>query len=120
MEYIVQWEREDDGSKLICGNGMAYFGITLIKIGPIVDRFQSPELIKSGGLRLAHIKSEPLFNHSQVDIIEEDLNTLMGLDLTIEERKDCLEFKALLAKIPKGQREGLYLRVCPRIFYDCE
>ena len=120
MEYIAQWEREDDGAELICGNGMAHFGIALIKIGPIVDRFQSPELIKSGGLQLAHIRSEPLFNHSEVDIIEEDLNTLMRLDLTIEERKDCLEFKALLAKIPKEQREGLYLRVCPKIFYDCE
>lgn len=120
MEYIAQWEREDDGSELICGNGMAHFGIALIRIGPIVDRFQSPEIMKSGGLRLAHIRSEPLFNHSQVDILEEDLNTLMGLDLTIEERKDCLEFKALLARFPKGQRESFYLRICPKIFYDCE
>jgi len=120
MEYIAQWEREDDGSELICGNGMAHFGIALIQIGPIVDRFQSPELIKTGCLRLAHNRSEPLFNHNQVEIIEKELDTLIGLDLTIEERKDCLEFKALLIKIPKGQREGLRVRVCPKIFYDCE
>lgn len=120
MEYIVQWEREDDGTELICGNKMAHFGIAMIEIGPIVDKFQSPELMKSGCLRLAHIRSEPLYNPSQVDIIEDELNTLMGLGLTNEERKDCLEFKALLAKIPKKQRENLYLRVCPKIFYDCE
>lgn len=120
MEYIAQWEREDDGSELICGNRMAHFGIAMIEIGPIVDKFQSPELMKSGCLRLAHIRSESLFNHNQMDIIEEELDTLMGLDLTIEERQDCLEFKALLDKIPKKQRENLYLRVCPKIFYDCE
>lgn len=120
MKHIVQWEREDDGSELICGNSMAHFGIALIEIESIVDRFQCPELIESGYLRLAHNRSEPLFNPSQVDIIEEELNTLMGLDLTKEERKDCVEIKALLARFPKGQREGLYLRVCPRLFYDCE
>ncbi len=120
MKHIVQWEREDDGTELICGNGMAHFGIALMEIESIVDKFQCEELIDSGCLRLANNANNPLFNHSQVDIIEKELDALLRLDLSDEECKECHELKTFLSKFPEGQREGLYLRICPRVLYDCE
>lgn len=120
MKHIVQWEREDDGTELICGNGMAHFSITLMEIESIIDKFQCEELTESGCLRLANNTNNPLFNHSQVDIIEKELDTLLHLDLADEERKECTALKIFLSKLPKDQREGLYLRICPMVLYECE
>ncbi len=78
MKHIIQWEREDNGTELICGNSMAHFSIALMEIESIIDKFQCAELIESGCLRLANNANDPLYSHSQVDIIEEELDTLLN------------------------------------------
>ena len=120
MKYVVQWEHEDNVFDGIVGEPRRQFGLADTEIGPIVARFQCLELLHSDCLRFVDDEVDTVFNCRQVDTIDKEIETLLGLDLTEEEREDCLNFKEIVNFFSNQNRSLLYLRIYPNPYNEEE
>lgn len=114
LKFIAQWENEDSKFRFIAKNLKWCPGVADTEIGPIAARFQCGELQKSDCLRFVDVEFGAIFNCRQAETIEKEISTLLSLDLTEEERKDCLKLRKLLNLIEGNRRDFMYFRIFPQ------
>lgn len=111
-EIIAQWETENDKTDFV-HLGMSWrAGLQSIKIGPIIERFKCQELRGSDCLRFVDPKFGAVFNERQVETIEEEIKTLLALELSQDERKDCEKLRDLVELLEPPHRSLMYFRFC--------
>ncbi len=118
MRYVVQWEYEDTVVDKPKNEERRQFGLAYTEFGPIAAKFQCPELMKSDCLRFVDTEVDTIFNCRQANTIDKEIEILLSLDLTEEEREDCLDFQETVSFFPKQNRNLLYLRIYPNPYSE--
>jgi 3'-phosphoadenosine 5'-phosphosulfate sulfotransferase (PAPS reductase)/FAD synthetase len=114
MKVIAQWEHEDSKAYFLAKNLKWCPSIEQAEISAIVSRFQCEELKQSDCLRFVDYEFGAAYNSRQVETVEAEIKILLSLDLTSEEREDCLKLQKLLGLIEGYDRDLMYFRIFPR------
>jgi hypothetical protein len=115
-EMIVQWVPESWNLTTRIDYVEWWHGGQSIKIGPIIGRFKAIELQKLNCLRFVDPAFGCIFNERQVKCIEIEIDILLSLGLSAEERSDCEKLRDYIALLAPQDRDLIYLRFCSDLY----